>query len=325
MAPHTRTPEGARGGEVATWRPVATRATHHPRSRRTPTREINGRTKNLRDQASLVGKSGLQCAVMRVAFGEIVFDLDSRRLFRGPKRLKINPTAATLLLTLLKRRPAAVPRRELLRTLWPNVKSPPDSDLTAYVHMLRKTVGDSQEKPHWILENRQGVTFIGEAQETEASPGDRRIFLSYRRDDSADAAGRLRDMLVDAYGSKRVFQDIKSVPLGTDFVDHVAGQISRCSAVIVMIGKQWLKVKDKRRRRRLDNDDDLVRAEIVAALQQKIPVIPVLVQNAKMPTADDLPENIRLLARRNGIELSATRWKTDVERLIKELDRVMKE
>jgi hypothetical protein len=118
--------------------------------------------------------------------------------------------------------------------------------------------------------------------------------------------------------------DIDSVPLGIDFVNHVAEQISRCSAVIVMIGRQWLKLKDKRRRRRLDNEDDLVRTEIATALKQNIPVIPVLVQDVTMPEQDHLPDNIRPLARRNGISLSAPRWRTDVERLIKELDRVMK-
>ena len=150
------------------------------------------------------------------------------------------------------------------------------------------------------------------------------IFLCYRREDTQDAAGRLHDRLVDAYGPERVFMDIDSVPLGIDFVEHVAEQIGKCSAVIVMIGKQWHTIKDKKRRRRLDNEDDLVRAEIRSALQQKIPVIPVTVQNAAMPQAEDLPEDIRLLARRNGIQLDATRWRTDVERLVKELDRVMK-
>jgi hypothetical protein len=151
-----------------------------------------------------------------------------------------------------------------------------------------------------------------------------RIFLCYRREDTEDAAGRLHDRLVDAFGPERVFMDIDSVPLGIDFVDHVAEQIRKCSAVIVMIGKQWHTIKDKKRRRRLDNEDDLVRAEIRAALQQKIPVIPVTVQNAAMPQGDDLPDDIRLLARRNGIQLDAARWRTDVERLIRELDRVMK-
>jgi hypothetical protein len=150
------------------------------------------------------------------------------------------------------------------------------------------------------------------------------LFLCYRREDTQDAAGRLHDRLVDAYGAERVFMDIDSVPLGIDFVEHVAEQISRCSAVIVMIGRQWLKLKDKRRRRRLDNDDDLVRVEIAAALTQGVPVIPVLVQDVSMPEQELLPDNIRPLARRNGIALSATRWRTDVERLLRELDRVMK-
>jgi hypothetical protein len=151
-----------------------------------------------------------------------------------------------------------------------------------------------------------------------------RIFLCYRREDTQDAAGRLHDRLVDAYGPQGVFMDIDNVPLGIDFVEHVTEQIGKCSVVIVMIGKQWHTIKDKKRRRRLDNADDLVRAEIRAALQQKIPVIPVTVQNAAMPQAEDLPDDIRLLVRRNGIQLDATRWRTDVERLIKELDRVMK-
>ena len=149
------------------------------------------------------------------------------------------------------------------------------------------------------------------------------LFLCYRREDTQDAAGRLHDRLVTAYGRDRVFMDIDSVPLGIDFVEHVTQQIGQCNAVIVMIGKRWRTIKEQNRRR-LDNEDDLVRAEIRAALQQRIPVIPVTVQNAKMPKGKDLPDDIRFLARRNGIQLDAARWKADVERLIKELDRVMK-
>jgi TIR domain len=149
-------------------------------------------------------------------------------------------------------------------------------------------------------------------------------FICYRRGDAADAAGRLYDHLSAVYGSSRVCMDIESVPLGIDYVEHVGQQIGQSSVVIVMIGNQWLTINDKKRRRRLDSEDDLVRAEIRAALQQSIPVIPVVVQNAEMPVADDLPEDIRPLARRNGIELSATRWSANVERLLKELDKWMK-
>jgi hypothetical protein len=108
-----------------------------------------------------------------------------------------------------------------------------------------------------------------------------------------------------------------------DFVDHVAEHISRCGAVIVVIGKRWLTIKDKQRRRRLNDVDDLVRAEIRAALQQGIPVIPVMVQNASMPDAKDLPDDLRLLVRRTGIQLRAEHWKDGVDRLVRELKTAM--
>jgi hypothetical protein len=149
------------------------------------------------------------------------------------------------------------------------------------------------------------------------------VFVCYRRDDSQDAAGRLYDRLVKEYGPDRVFMDIDSAPLGVDFVDHVAEHISRCGAVIVVIGKRWLTIKDKQRRRRLNDVDDLVRAEIRAALQQGIPVIPVMVQNASMPDAKDLPDDLRLLVRRTGIQLRAEHWKDGVDRLVRELKTAM--
>jgi hypothetical protein len=151
------------------------------------------------------------------------------------------------------------------------------------------------------------------------------LFLCYRRDDTQDAAGRLYDRLTATFGVDRIFIDIDSLPLGIDFVDHVREQIARCSAVIVMIGRQWLTIQDKRGRRRLNDPDDLVRAEIAAALQQRVPVIPVIVQNAGIPSAEDLPDDIRLLARRNGIHLRPDHWKEGVERLLSELEPIMKE
>jgi hypothetical protein len=159
---------------------------------------------------------------------------------------------------------------------------------------------------------------------SKTNSANRTLFLCYRREDTQDAAGRLHDRLVDAYGPDHVFMDIDSVPLGIDFVDHVTDQISRCSGVIVMIGRQWLTATDVRGRRRLDFEDDLVRTELAAALERKIPVIPVLVQDATVPASEDLPPNIKPLARRNGINLTGAAWKAGVERLIKELDHVMK-
>lgn len=149
------------------------------------------------------------------------------------------------------------------------------------------------------------------------------IFLSYRREDAQDAAGRLCDRLVDAFGSDRVKMDIESVPLGVDYVQHVSKAIATCGAVIVVIGRDWLKVTDRTGQPRLEKDTDYVRTEIAAALRAQVPVIPVLVQNARMPSDDELPENIRPLARRNAISLRSTDWSIGVSVLIKTLEQIM--
>jgi pyruvate/2-oxoglutarate dehydrogenase complex dihydrolipoamide acyltransferase (E2) component len=168
------------------------------------------------------------------------------------------------------------------------------------------------------------LTLREPASAAAAVPSRRELFICYRREDSEHAAGRLYERLIGAFGDDAVFMDIDSIPLGADFVDHVNEQIACCVATIVMIGPGWLDALDKRGRRRLDNPEDTVRAEIAAALKQKIPVIPVLVQNAAMPLAEELPDDIKVLARRNGIELSHGRWKTDVDRLIDQLHTVVR-
>ena len=119
------------------------------------------------------------------------------------------------------------------------------------------------------------------------------------------------------YGQSRVFADLENIPLGTDLAEYVTEQIARCSAFLVLIGRRLLS-PDADGRRRIDSRDDWVRTEIRAALQQNIPVIPVLVENASMPSAPELPEDLRPLASRQAIELRSEQWTRDVERLIVE-------
>jgi hypothetical protein len=149
------------------------------------------------------------------------------------------------------------------------------------------------------------------------------LFLCYRRDDAQDAADRLREALVKAYGSERVFMDIDSVPIGVNFVTYIAEQLQSCAAVLVMIGRNWTKIADHAGNRRLDDSDDHVRVEIATALKHKVPVIPLLVQDASMPRAKDLPEDIRPLAFQNGMALPRQFWGESVERLLKDLNPFM--
>jgi hypothetical protein len=146
------------------------------------------------------------------------------------------------------------------------------------------------------------------------------VFISYRREDSAAAAGRLYDRLCGHFGEEHVFRDIDTITPGTEFATVIEQWIGACDALIAIIGEDWLNATDSTGRRRLDDPRDFVKAEIREALAQKKRVIPALVKDALMPSASDLPPDIAALAGRNAIEISESRFDYDVKRLIKAID-----
>jgi hypothetical protein len=147
-----------------------------------------------------------------------------------------------------------------------------------------------------------------------------KIFISYRRIDSADVAGRIYDRLVQAFDKKSVFKDVDSIPVGLDFRDVLDDAVKKCDVFLVVIGSQWLELKNADGNRRLDDPKDFVRTEIELALKRKIPVIPILVQGAFMPPANKLPRVIRELAYRNGLQVrSDPDFHKDMDRLISKL------
>ncbi|MGH9611698.1 MAG: PASTA domain-containing protein [Bryobacteraceae bacterium] len=145
------------------------------------------------------------------------------------------------------------------------------------------------------------------------------IFISYRREDAEGQAGRLYKDLVAEFGSDSVFMDVAAIQFGQDFRKVIDQSLSSCGAFLSVIGKSWLTAKDASGQRRLDDSDDFVRLETVAALQRDIPVIPVLVQGASAPKSDQLPNDLKELAYRNAIEITHPRWDSDVQLLIKAL------
>jgi hypothetical protein len=113
--------------------------------------------------------------------------------------------------------------------------------------------------------------------------------------------------------------DVYSIGLGEDFRSVVQRVLDSCDFMLVLIGRNWEDVKDEEGRTRIQKPDDFVRLEIEAALKRGIPVVPVLVQAAHMPTAEKLPAEIKDLAYRNGFELSHNRWESDVGEMISRL------
>jgi hypothetical protein len=125
------------------------------------------------------------------------------------------------------------------------------------------------------------------------------IFVSYRRDDSADVTGRIYDKLCQHFPPGAIFKDVDSIPAGVDFRVHLDQAVRQCKVVLVVIGKTWLAARNEAGQCRLDNPADFVRLEVESALQHAYRVIPVLVQNTRMPAAAELPESLRPLAYRN--------------------------
>ncbi len=147
----------------------------------------------------------------------------------------------------------------------------------------------------------------------------RAIFISYRRDDAEGQAGRLFDDLTKQFGDDAVFMDVAAIEPGRDFRRAIDQHVASCGVLLALIGKHWLTATNESGARRLDDPTDFVRLETASALKRDIPVVPVLVQGAGMPRAQDLPEDLKELSFRNGVELTHARWDSDLEVLLKAL------
>ena len=163
------------------------------------------------------------------------------------------------------------------------------------------------------------------AARTEAAPPAARsgIFISYRRQDEPNFAGRLYDRLAGHFGRDTVFMDVDTIDLGLDFAEVIDQSLAGCRVMIVVIGKRWLTVVDEEGEPRLHNPDDYVRLEVERALQSEIRVIPVLVEGAASPKAAQLPAALGSLARRNAIAMSHESFTSDSGRLIATLHRIL--
>lgn len=140
------------------------------------------------------------------------------------------------------------------------------------------------------------------------------IFISYRRSDSAGHSGRIYDRLSAAFGAEHVFMDIDTIIPGEDFIQVIEKTISSCDLIVAVIGPGWSGNGGKESR--LFNQNDFVRLEIKHALEHQTPVIPVLINQASLPTAAELPEDIQGISVQPALELSDANWNTDFQKLI---------
>jgi TIR domain len=143
-----------------------------------------------------------------------------------------------------------------------------------------------------------------------------RIFISYRRDDSAaDMTDRVYEHLVRRW-QRGVFMDIDSLKAGDLFANTIEENLQNCAVMLVMIGHYWASLTDEQGARRIDNPGDYPRMEVAAALKRGIRVIPVLVGNTPLPKREELPSEIAGLVDRQVLRLSREDFDADIERLM---------
>jgi hypothetical protein len=147
-----------------------------------------------------------------------------------------------------------------------------------------------------------------------------KIFICYRRSDASASASRLHDILTHCFGAEHIFWDYDSIHGGAVFSKDILKALNSTTTFLAVIGRDWLAVEENVKRR-IDNPDDVLRREIATALEradreEKINVIPVLVEGASCPLKEDLPDDLQSLVDRQCIEIRPHHWKEDAKPLI---------
>jgi hypothetical protein len=150
------------------------------------------------------------------------------------------------------------------------------------------------------------------------------VFISYRRADAGAYARLLQLQLRDRLPGAKVFMDLDSIEPGLDFADVIRDALDSSVILLALIGRQWATITGDDGSRRLDDPDDFVRLEVKTALERGVRVIPVLVDGARALRQEQLPDELRKLARLSPFELShGHHYEYDAGRLVELIGRVL--
>jgi hypothetical protein len=215
---------------------------------------------------------------------------------------------------------------ELSKRLLPVIFKPvPDANIPEklrHLQFVRFDTGQSVTRPFSQLAEALRQDREPSTGSTGTAQGRRivaKVFINYRRDDAGHAAGRIHDWLKREFGADVLFMDVDAIPLGANFVKVLRSEVAKCDVLLALIGPNWLDVRDEEGNRRLDNPADSLRIEIATALQRDIPVIPILLDGAKIPKAGQLPKDLEELSLRNGLDIRLASFQADMDKLIRGL------
>lgn len=138
-----------------------------------------------------------------------------------------------------------------------------------------------------------------------------KLFISYRRSDTREFAGRLADALRQERQIDDIFFDVEDIEAGVDFKTRIQSFLKRSGVCLVLIGRDWRGESGRKDSARIFEDSDFVRLEVREALTSNVKVIPVLVDGASMPNPVDLPEDLQALTGLNAVAVRHESFKRD--------------
>lgn len=146
-----------------------------------------------------------------------------------------------------------------------------------------------------------------------------RVFINYRGTDSHSYGALLYQFLACRFGADQVFLDAESIKAGADYVTELLARVRSARVVLAVIGPHWLATDGVTESRRIDDSSDWIRRELRTAFTHRIPVIPVLIDNAEVPPEAELPADIAALSRRQARPLRRRESTADLTRIARDL------
>ena len=143
-----------------------------------------------------------------------------------------------------------------------------------------------------------------------------KVFISYRRADSQSTAGRMAQFLDGIGAVDEVFLDVDDIGIGENFETEIERTLGRASHVFLLIGPGWAGLPANPGRPRLFDADDVVRRETALALRGKARLVPILVDEARMPSAIELPDDLKGLPKINAFSLRTSHFDEDMDDLL---------
>ena len=142
------------------------------------------------------------------------------------------------------------------------------------------------------------------------------VFISYRRSDTQDLAGRIPDRLRAVRQVGSVFIDVEEIEVGADFVSRLQSALAASDACVLVIGPKWRGERNGEGTARIFEERDFVRLEVAGALSMGRKVLPVLANGAAMPELEQLPADLKPLSRINALSIRHAYFDHDIELLI---------